>query len=54
VIDQLLRQRPPVAGIAVPGMPAGSPGMETPGQPAERYSVLAFDRAGRTSVFATR
>ena len=53
LIDRLLRERPPVVGLAVPGMPAGSPGMETSGR-AERYQVLAFDRAGHTTVFATR
>jgi hypothetical protein len=54
LIDRLLRERPRVAGIAVPGMPIGSPGMETGRQPAERYQVLTFDRSGRTTVFATR
>lgn len=53
LIDRLLRDRPPVVGLAVPGMPAGAPGMETSGR-AERYQVLAFDRAGRATVFATR
>ena len=51
LIDRLLRERPRVAGLAVPGMPAGSPGMEGP---PERYQVLTFDRSGRTTVFATR
>jgi hypothetical protein len=51
VIDRLLNDRPAVAGVAVPGMPAGSPGMEIPGRPPERYQVLAFDRSGRTTVF---
>ena len=41
-------------GLAVPGMPVGSPGMESPGQKPERYQVLTFDRSGRTTVFATR
>jgi hypothetical protein len=54
LIDRLLRERPKVIGLAVPGMPAGSPGMESPGTPPERYQVLAFDRAGRTTVFASR
>jgi hypothetical protein len=54
VIVRLLRQRPPVLGLAVPGMPAGSPGMETPGATAERYQVLAFDRTGNKTVFAAR
>ena len=54
LIAQLLTARPDVAGLAVPGMPVGSPGMESPGRPAERYRVLSFDRAGKTAVFATR
>ncbi len=54
LILRLLRDRPRVAGLAVPGMPAGSPGMEVPGSPPERYQVLSFDRSGRTAVFARR
>ena len=54
VIDRLLRERPAVAGLAVPGMPVGSPGMEAPGQKAERYDVMAFDRQGRATVYASR
>ena len=55
LIDRLLRERPKVAGLAVPGMPAGSPGMEVaPGQAPERYRVLAFDARGNTTVYATR
>jgi hypothetical protein len=50
VIQKLLREKPKVAGIAVPGMPAGSPGMESPNP--EAYDVIAFDAAGKTSVFA--
>ncbi len=54
LIDRLLRERPEVAGLAVPGMPIGSPGMEVPGQLPERYQVYAFTRDGRTRVFAVR
>jgi hypothetical protein len=54
LIDRLLRERPPIAGIAVPGMPAGAPGMETAGRRPEPYQVIAFDRSGRTSIFASR
>jgi hypothetical protein len=54
LIDRLLRERPRAAGLAVPGMPAGSPGMDSPGQASERYEVLLFDRSGKTAVFATR
>lgn len=43
---RLLDQRPAVKGLAVPGMPAGSPGMEGNGR--EPYNVLAFDARGKT------
>lgn len=51
-VQRLLKQRPKVKGIAVGGMPAGSPGMEMPGR-ADRYDVLAFRADGSTSVFAS-
>ncbi len=51
VIHRLLDERPDIVGLSVPGMPIGSPGME--GSPAERYNVLAFDRQGRTEVYAS-
>jgi hypothetical protein len=54
LILRLLGERPPVLGLAVPGMPVGSPGMEVPGRPADRYRVFTFDRSGRTATFATR
>jgi hypothetical protein len=52
-IRRLLKESPKIAGLAVPGMPGGSPGMEVPGQPPERYQVIAFDQTGRTSVYAS-
>src|SRR5947208_11653044 len=52
VIERLLKERPAVVGLAVPGMPAGSPGMDSP-TPAH-YDIIAFDRAGKTSVYASR
>ena len=52
LIVKLLEEKPSVAGLAVPGMPMGSPGME--GATRERYDVLTFDRAGRTTVYAQR
>lgn len=52
VIQRLLRERPAVIGIAVPGMPAGSPGME--GLVRESYNVVAFDRSGVTRIYASR
>ena len=52
VLRKLIAERPDVAGIAVPGMPSGSPGME--GAATERYDVIAFTRQGGTEVYATR
>ena len=52
LIEKLLKERPPVVGLAVPGMPAGSPGME--GGKPEPYSVLTFDKNGKTTVYAKR
>lgn len=52
-IARLLAARPAgVKGIAVPGMPAGSPGMEMPDGRSEAFQVLAFDAQGRSFVFA--
>ncbi len=52
VIRKLLADKPKVVGIAVPGMPVGSPGME--GGTKQAYDVLTFDAAGKTTVFAKR
>ncbi|HLU99744.1 MAG TPA: DUF411 domain-containing protein, partial [Acidobacteriota bacterium] len=49
-IHDLLKERPKARGLAVPGMPLGSPGMDT-GPDREPYSVLLFDDAGHQSVF---
>jgi len=48
---RLLKERPDVIGLSVPGMPIGSPGMEMPGKEAEPYQVLSFDRAGEIQVY---
>jgi hypothetical protein len=50
-IDRLLAKKPHVAGLAVPGMPMGSPGMEGPR--TQHYQVLSFDKNGKTKVFAS-
>ena len=50
-IGRLLAKRPAVRGIAVPGMPVGSPGMEMPGKTPEPYDVIAFAGDGSRSVF---
>jgi hypothetical protein len=55
VIKKLLRERPAVVGIAVPGMPTGSPGMEDPsGKRVDSYNVMSFDKSGATKVYASR
>ncbi|MDQ7041324.1 MAG: DUF411 domain-containing protein [Rhodothermus sp.] len=48
---RLLQEKPDVTGLAVPGMPIGSPGMEQ-GFRVDPYEVLAFTTDGRTRVFA--
>ncbi|WP_454656209.1 DUF411 domain-containing protein [Bosea beijingensis] len=50
-IKRLLIERPNVTGLAVAGMPVGSPGMQVPGQPLQDYEVIIFS-AGRQHVFA--
>ena len=51
-VRRVLKERPAVAGIAVPDMPAGSPGMEVEGMKAQPFNVIAFDKQGKTQVFA--
>ena len=47
-MKRLLAGRPDGIGLAVPGMPAGSPGMDFPGVEPERYDVFLFDASGRS------
>ena len=49
VVRAFVDEAPRVAGIAVPGMPIGSPGMEGPNP--QPYDVLAFDKDGNRGVF---
>ncbi len=49
-IKRLLAEKPAVAGLAVPGMPAGSPGME--GARKDPYNVYTFTKAGKLAVYA--
>lgn len=50
-IRRLLAEKPDIVGLAVPGMPVGSPGMEGP-RPV-RYEVVSFDGSGGREVYAT-
>ena len=49
-VERLLKERPRIAGLAVPGMPIGSPGMEGPDP--EPYDTLAVGTDGKATVFA--
>ena len=52
-IMRLLSEKPQVHGLAVPGMPLGSPGMETPDGDKEAYDVLSFDESGNAAVWSS-
>ena len=52
-VQRLLKERPAIVGLAVPGMPIGSPGMEVEGRKVQPFDVLAFDKDGQTRVFAS-
>ncbi len=53
LVQKLLREKPKdVAGLAAPGMPQGSPGME--GLMKEKYDIVAFRKDGKATVYATR
>ena len=52
VIIRLLKNRPAIAGLVVPGMPIGSPGMRD--GPARPFQVYALDRAGKMTLYASR
>jgi hypothetical protein len=52
LIQRMLSERRAIAGLAAPGMPNGSPGMEGPTR--DRYEVIAFTRTGATEVYAVR
>ena len=53
-VQRLLKERPAVRGLAVPGMPIGSPGMEgPPNVKPTPYDVLAFDAKGQIQIFSS-
>jgi hypothetical protein len=49
-IKRMLKEKPAISGLSVPGMPQGSPGMEQ--GTTEPYDVIAFTKDGRSTVFA--
>jgi hypothetical protein len=52
-VQKLLKTKPAVAGIAVGGMPIGSPGMEIPSGQKQPFDVVTFSKDGSTRVFAS-
>ena len=52
-IERLLKERPDVIGIAVAGMPPGSPGMDIAGFESDPYDVISFDSSGNTEIFSS-
>jgi hypothetical protein len=52
-IQRMLKEKPAIVGIAVAGMPMGSPGMEQGGV-KQAYNVTAFTKDGKKTVFAKR
>jgi hypothetical protein len=52
LVQRVLREHPDIVGLSVPGMVAGSPGMES--SAPEHYDVIAFKKDGSTSVYASR
>jgi hypothetical protein len=52
-IERLLTERPEIKGLAVPGMPAGSPGMDDGNFTQGTFDVISFDQSGNIDVFAS-
>lgn len=50
-VKKLLQTKAAIAGLAAPGMPAGSPGMEM-GARMDRFAVIAYDKSGKTEKFS--
>ncbi len=50
-IEKLMSERPDIKGIALPGMPMGSPGMN--GTKDETWKIYAIDKNGKATLFAT-
>ncbi len=52
-IERLLDERPEIVGLAVIGMPAGSPGMDDGSLSQGTFDVISFDKSGNTEVFTS-
>ncbi len=49
-IQRLLKEKPAIAGLSVPGMPASSPGMDVPGR-NDPYKVVSFTKTGKKAIY---
>lgn len=54
LVRRMLEEQPDIAGLAVPNMPVGSPGMEVPDGTTQAYDVIAFTDDGEQHVYASR
>jgi hypothetical protein len=54
LVAKVLKDKPKIAGLAVPGMPLGSPGMEAPSGQKQPYRVMAFSRDAAPTIYAQR
>ncbi|MBT3196365.1 MAG: DUF411 domain-containing protein [Gammaproteobacteria bacterium] len=52
LIAKMLKEKPAIKGLTVPGMPMGSPGMEGPR--SDPYDILAIQKSGGTQIYASR
>ena len=50
-IKKLVAEKPEVIGLATPGMPLHSPGMQPLGETPHGYDVLTFDKEGKTKIY---
>lgn len=51
---KMLKEKPAIVGLAVPGMPIGSPGMEMPNGQKDPYTIVSIDKTGKTAVYQRR
>ena len=52
-INRMLTEKPDIIGLAVQGMPAGSPGMGSDGVVTGTFDVVSFDKMGNVEIYAS-
>jgi hypothetical protein len=53
-VHKMLKEKPAIVGLTVPGMPMSAPGMYTPGGPKEPYTIMAIEKGGKMSLYQKR